>query len=155
MARLLLDALAAREELDLALRLVLDGARERSHGVEVLDLAARAELLVTGAPHGHVGVDAHRALFHLRVAHAGGQQDVAQLTHILLRLLGAAQIRTAHDLDERDAGAVVVDEGVVGAVDASVTTDVGVLPRVLFDVRSFDADAPTARQVEVAVDVRR
>jgi hypothetical protein len=55
------------------------------------------------------------------------------------------------DLDERDAGAVVVDERVVGIVDPPAAADVGGLAGVLFDVGALDADARAVGQLEVAV----
>ena len=89
---------------------------------------------------GDVGVDAHRALLHLGVGHAGGQEDRAQLAGVVLGLLAAAHVRLGHDLHERHARAVVVDEAVVGVVDASAATDVVELAGVLFDVGAGDAD---------------
>ena len=44
--------------------------------------------------------------------------------HVRARLLGAADVGPAHDLHQRHAGAVVVDERVVGLVDATAAADV-------------------------------
>ena len=78
----------------------------------------------------------------------------AQLGDVALRLLGAADVGPAHDLHERDAGAVVVDERVVGVVDATATADVRGLAGVLLHVRALDADA-RAVDLQLAVDADR
>ena len=67
------------------------------------------------------------------------------------RLLGAADVGPAHDLHQRDAGAVVVDERVVGLVDATAAADVQRLAGVLLEVRALDADA-RAVDLDPAVD---
>ena len=153
-AGLLADGLARLEQVDLAERLVVDGPAERAQRVEVLDLAAGAPGLA-GAVDRHVGVDPHRPLLHLGVGHAGGQEDRAQLDGVLLGLLGGAHVGLGHDLDQRDAGAVVVDEAVAGVVDATAAADVVELAGVLLDVGPGDADPQARRQVEVAGQVGR
>ena len=75
----------------------------------------------------------------------------AQLGDVPPRLLGAAHVGPRHDLQQRDAGAVVVDERVLGAVDATVAADVGGLAGVLLQVRPLDADDVPVGQLEVAV----
>ena len=139
MTGLLPHPLPCFEQIDLAPRFVLDGASEGPQRVEVLDLAPRPERRDVVVSHGNVGVDTHRTFLHARVGHLGGQQDVAQLAHILTLLLGPTKVWPAHDLDERHAGAVVVDQRIVGAVDAAVATDVRALAGVLLDVRPLDA----------------
>ena len=52
---------------------------------------------------------------------------------------------------QRHAGAVVVDERVVGVVDATAAADVQRLAGVLLEVRALDADA-RAVDLEPAVD---
>ena len=69
-ARFLHDLAAVLEDVDLALRLELDGLLHEAERVEVLDLAARAELVVAGLAHRDVGVAAERALLHVAVADA-------------------------------------------------------------------------------------
>ena len=91
-AGLLAHLLPRVEEVDLAQRLVVDGAAEGAQRVEVLDLAARAPGLA-GAVDGDVGVDAHRALLHLGVGHAGGEEDGAELAGVLLGLVARAACR--------------------------------------------------------------
>ena len=71
----------------------------------------------------------------------------SSLTYVS-RLLGGVDVGPAHDLDERHAGAVVVDQRIPGLVDAPAAADVRVLARVLFDVRPFDADAAAVAQLE-------
>ncbi len=152
---LLADRLAGLEHADLALRLVLDRTADRADRVDVLDLAARPEL-GAGQPDADVRVDAHGALLHLGVGRADGDEDRAELADVGLGLVGRPDVGTAHDLDERDAGTVEVDQREVAAVDATAApTDVGRLARVLLQVRAFDADADAAGQVEPAVDADR
>ena len=64
------------------------------------------------------------------------------------RLLAGAHDRPGDDLDERDAGAVVVDQRVVGAVDAAGrAADVQRLAGVLLHVGALDLDAEGLRSV--------
>ena len=78
----------------------------------------------TDRPHRHVGVDAQRALLHLHVGDTDREQRGAQLLDVTLRLFRGADVGLAHDLEQRDTGAVVVDERVVGIVDAAASADV-------------------------------
>ena len=139
----------------MAAGLVLDRSTERPHGVDVLEFAAGAQLVGADRPHRHVGVDPHRALFHLGVADIDGEEDVSQLRDVRLGVLDRADVGAAHDLDERHAGAVVVDQRVRGVVDAATATDVGGLPGVLFDVSSLDADHGAIGKGELPVGVGR
>ena len=75
----------------------------------------------------------------------------AQLFDIPLRLLGRTDVGLGHDLEQRHAGAVVVDERVLGVVDAAAATDVQRLAGVLFEVRTRDADALSVH-LELTVD---
>src|SRR5262249_2049152 len=59
----------------------------------------------------HVHVGAQVALLHVAVAGAEIAHDGTQLRDVGLGLLGGAQIRLRHDLHERHARAVEVDEG--------------------------------------------
>ena len=70
-------------------------------------------------------------------------------------LVRGAHVGPAHDLDQGHAGAVVVDQRVVGAVDAARGSGVGRLAGVLLHVGALDADPVAVGQVEVAVDVER
>ncbi len=109
-ASLLTHRAAGLEDVDLALRLVLDGAGDRAQGVEVLDLAPGTEHRRPGSPDRHVGVDPHRAFLHLAVGRTGGHQDGPQLGRVGASLGRGAQVGSAYDLDERHARAVVVDQ---------------------------------------------
>ena len=145
-AGLLAHDLAGLEQVDLPAGLVLDGPAERAHRVEVLDLAAGAERLAR-AVHADVGVDAHRALLHLGVGRADGDEDRPQLVDVLPGLLGAADVGPADDLDERHAGPVEVDQRGVAAVDpAAAAADVRRLAGVLLEVRPLDADPRCRRE---------
>ena len=95
--------------------------------------------------HGHVGVDTQRPLLHLRVGDAKLDDGLAQELEEPLRLLRRADVRRGHDLDERRAAAVVVDERRVGAADpARATADMNRLRGVLLEVSSNDPDHTVA-----------
>ena len=153
-ARLLHDALAGIQQRALPLDLVFECPADRTDRVHVLDLDLGAERLGALRAQRHVGVDAERALFHLHVGDADRLQDAAQLVHVGARLLRAAKVGPAHDLHEGDARPVVVDERVVGFVDAAAAADMDGLAGVLFHVRALDADAE-AVDLERPVDADR
>ena len=132
-ARLLVDLAAVLEDVDLAARLDLDRLLDEADGVDVLDLAARAEL-VAGLAHRDVDVGAQVALLHVAVAGAEVAQDGAQLVDVGLRLLGRAHVGPRHDLHQRHARAVEVDVGVVGVLV------VDRLAGVLLQMQALDAD---------------
>ena len=152
MARLLHDRVAELARGDLPLRLVLDRLHQRPQRVQVLDLAARPELL--GIPAGRTDTLASMrsepsSIFTSETPIASSV--AAQLFDVALRLLGRADVGLGDDLEQRHAGAVVVDERVLGVVDAAAAADVQRLAGVLFEVRARDADA-LAVDLELAVD---
>src|ERR1700683_5836979 len=76
--RLLLDCGAVLNEGDLPARLGLDRLADEANGVDVLDLAARAESF-SGPPHRDINVGAQIALLHVAVAGADVAQEGAAL----------------------------------------------------------------------------
>ena len=90
-------------------------------------------------PQRDVGVAAQRALLHVHVAHAELAQRRAQELQPLARLLGRAQVGLGHDLRQRRAAAVEVDDARVRAVDPTARADVDQLRRVLLQVHAVDA----------------
>ena len=147
------DLLARGVHVGLAGCLVLDGPAQRPQRVQVLDLTAGAQFGGPLAADRHVGVDPHRALLHLPVADATGHQDRTELGHVLAGLFGGADVRSRHDLQERNPSAVVVDEGVFGAVDtAGLTPYVGGLAGVLLQMGPLDADHVTRGELQGPVD---
>src|SRR6478609_9279165 len=74
------------------------------------------------------------SLFHVAVAGAEIAHDGAQLRDIGLGVLGRAQIRFRHDLHERDAGAIEVDEGHAGMPVVQRFSG------VLFEMQPLDPD---------------
>ena len=81
-------------------------------------------------------------------------EDRSQLAHVRPGLLRAANVRVAHDLHQRDAGAVVVDERVRRVVDPATSADVLGLAGVLFHVGALDAD-PGAVDLHPTLDADR
>ncbi len=154
-AGLLADRLTGFEHADLTLRLVLDGTADRTHRVDVLDLAPGAELGARST-HADVGVDAHRALLHLGVRCTDGDENRPEFAHVRLGLLRGADVGAADDLHERHPGPIEVDERVVAAVDpATGTAEMGRLAGVLLEVGTFDSDPEPVGQIEVTVDADR
>jgi hypothetical protein len=74
------------------------------------------------------------AFLHVAVAHFQVLQDRAQLAQIRASLGGSADIGLADDLEQRDAGAVVVDQAGVAVLI------VNVLAGVLLHVDAREAD---------------
>ena len=91
----------------------------------------------------HVRVAAQVAALHARLGDAERERDVADRRDVGLGELGGvglrAEDRLRDDLDERHAGAVVVDERVLGTLDATGrAADVRELAGVLLHVRALD-----------------
>ncbi len=138
---LLLDLAARLPDPDLALDLGVDPAGDEVERVHVLDLRARPQLVGAGRPDGDVGVDAQRPLLHLRVGDPELDDRLAQELEEPLRLLGGADVRRSHDLDERRAAAVVVDERGLGPADPPrASPDMHDLRCILLEVGAHDPD---------------
>ena len=163
--RLLHDAPTGGEDGRLALDLGSHGTLHRAQGVDVLGLRACAPGLA-GKVEGEIGIAAQRALLHLDVGYAEPPHDVAQLGDIGASDLGRESARAGHrlrdDLHERDPRTVVVDQGVVGPVDAARrTAGVRELAGVLFQVHPLDPHTHDHRtfirghrDIQVAVDAQ-
>ena len=138
--RLLLDLPPALPDADLPLDLRLDSARDEVERVHVLDLGARPELVGPLRSDGHIGVHAQGALLHLRVRDPELDDRLPQELEEPLRVVGAADVGSGHDLDERRPATVVVHERVVGSADPSAAAaDVDRLRRVLLQVSADDS----------------
>ena len=96
-------------------------------------------------PHRDVGVDAQRALLHLRIRDPQLDDGLAQELEEALRLVGRADVWRGDDLDQRRSAPVVVDERGVRASDtAGAPADMDGLGRVLFEMRPDDSDHTVA-----------
>ena len=73
-ARFLHHRATAFDQIDLAIRLMLDNLHHETHRVDVLCLGTRAEFLA-GFAHRDVHVGTHAALFHVAVTAADIAQD--------------------------------------------------------------------------------
>ncbi len=113
-ARLLRNAPAALEDVDVTLDFVLQRLLQKAEGIEVFYFDLGAEFAGAARAHADVGVAAQRAFFHVAVADAGVQQDLAQRGQIRVSLFGRAHIRLGHDFAQRRAAAVVIDVGLRG-----------------------------------------
>ena len=155
----LLDLGAGLPDSHLPRNLCVDPACDVRERVHVLDLAPGAQLVGARRAHGDVGVDAERALLHLRVRDPELDDRLPEELEEPLRLLRGVDVGRGDDLDERRPAAVVVDERVLGAADpARATPDVDVLRRVLLEVGTNDAYlmfSVLQWYDHVAVDARR
>ncbi len=132
--RLLHDRAALLEHLDLAPRLIFDDLHDEAHGIDVLRLRPRSELIARLA-HADIDVGAHGAFLHIAVARADIAEDRPQLPEISPCFRWRTHVRPRHDFHQRDARAIEVDVG-HGRVLV-----VHQLARVLLDVDALDADA--------------
>ncbi len=62
------------------------------------------------------GVAAERAFFHVAIADAGVEEDLAERGEVGVGLLGCAHVRLGDDFAERGAAAVVVDVCLLGGL---------------------------------------
>src|SRR5439155_20026664 len=149
---LLHDPAAARYDLDLARDLVLERALDRTEGVHVLDLGARAERVAAGRAHRDVGVAAKAAFLHVAVADLEILQGRAQRAEVRDGLGGTLQLGLADDLEQRHAGAVEIDDAGIGV------SVVDVLARVLLEMDAHQPHAlldPALREAHGAADADR
>src|SRR5690606_2231157 len=107
---------------------------DEAKGVDVLEFDARPELRFPLRANGDVCVTAEAPLLKVSVVHAGRNEDLAERLHVGDRLRARAQVGLADDLDERSAGAIQINSGVV-------PDTMHVLPRVLLHVNTRDAGA--------------
>src|SRR5699024_4891363 len=130
------------------------GAFDRAERVDVLRLRAGAQGSLGALPQGHVDVGADVALFHAGFGDVEGAEDVPQGSHIGGGHLGGPLPcpgdRVGDDLHARTTGAVVVDEGMVGTLDAAGRpTHVGVLSGVFLHVGALDGDGDDGTVLEL------
>ena len=142
---LLDDPAAGVEHGGLPLDLEPDRALHRTQRVDVLGLRARPPAAGPARRQRGVHVAAQRALFHPHVGDAQGPEQIPQLGDVGAggdgRVRAGSLDRLGHDLHQRDAGPVVVDERVLGAVDpAGGPAHVQRLAGVLLQVHPLDPD---------------
>ena len=139
--------------VDLALDLGLQAPLQEAEGVHVLELGLGAEGLPRPA-HRDVGVAAQRALLHVDVGDAQLLHQAAQLGEEGPGLFGRGDVGLAHDLHQRRAAPVEVDQRVVGPVDAARgAAGVDQLAGVLLHVHPGDAHPQVAAVLQLHVQV--
>ena len=109
-AGLLINDAALLEHLGLAADLVGKAVMQALKRVEVLELGLGAQLGLAAAAQRHIAVAAHGTLLHGAVRNAQRHKNATELLHKQASLLGRAQIGLGHELNQRRAAAVVVDE---------------------------------------------
>src|SRR5216684_9362744 len=87
-ACLLGDAAAGFEDADVALDFVFESFLEVAEGVEIFYFDLGAELFRTAGADAYVGVAAERAFFHVAIADAGIEHDLAERGEIGVGLFG-------------------------------------------------------------------
>src|SRR5258706_11925391 len=130
---------------------------DEAHGIDLLDLAARpqmleiaglAEFVIAAQPaHRHIHVGAHRAFVHIAVAGAQIADDGPQLSQEGGRFLAGAHVRLGHDLHQGDARTVEIDETVVGMLVVQA------FARVLLQMQPLNADPDGFAVLEVDQDL--
>ena len=101
---------------NLALDLVLQRFSNKAKRVDVLDFGLGAEFFLAARPHADVGVAAQRTFFHVAVADPGVKNDFFKPREVFVSLLWRAHVGFADDLDQRHAGAVQIDGGLMGGI---------------------------------------
>ena len=135
---------------------------ERSE-FDVLRLGPGARAAGAARRQRRVHVAAQRCLFHPDIRDAERAHQIPQLRHVAAgdgrRQSTGALDRLGDDLHQRDAGPVVVDERVLGAVNpAGRAADVQRLAGVFFQVHPLDGDPELTavhRDVEPALGAQR
>jgi hypothetical protein len=107
--RLLDDAPAVFNQLNLPLDLVFERLFQVTEGVDVLHFGFRPEPLLPCRANRHVRIAAKAPLFHVAVIDAKPDQDVAEPLEELRGFRCGAHIRLGDDLNQRHAASVVVD----------------------------------------------
>ncbi len=120
--------------------------------VDVLELGLHAKLCRAGPADRDVRLGAQLALFHLGFRRADRPEQGAERDGVVAGFVGGPQVRLAHDLHQRRAGSVQVDERLRRLVQ--LVAGVDELARVLLQVDAPDADAP-AVELEMTVDAHR
>ena len=131
--------------------LVLDGANDRAEAVEVLHLDDRGGHRASVAKRQHavdVGLEADVALLQHAKACAHEPHGVAEPAAEGLDLFCAREVGLGDDLEQRGAGAVEVNDGVVDGLPARRFVEQ--LARVFFEVCARDA-YPRARSIELGL----
>ena len=158
--RLLGDPAAACQNRSLSGDLVPQRPLDTAQRVDVLGLGAGAKGRRTDRPQRNVGVAAQRTLLHPHIGYTERTQQVAQHRHVRPRhlwRLGAGTLdRLRHDLDQRYPGPVVVQQRIVGAVDAAGgAAHVQRLAGVFLHVGTLDARSGSSRRQGLPQSTRR
>ena len=152
-AGLLDDPAATVEHLGLPDDLVTDGALDRTDRVEVLGLRTGAELLGAPRTQGNVGIAAQLALLHAGLGDPQSAQQLTQFSDVSPRHRCRPDVGLGDDLDQRNTGPVVVEQGMRRSVDTAVAaTDVQRLSGVFFHMDTGDSD-PMGLTVDLDIQV--
>ena len=137
-AGLLKNTPAGFEHADVAFYFILEGFLEIAEGVEVFYFDLGTEFFCAEQADADIGVTAERAFFHVAVADAGVEHDLAKRGEIGVGLVWSAHVRLGDDFAEGRAAAVVVDVGLSGGLRKPF---VQIFCGVFFEMQASDADA--------------
>src|SRR5262249_12561125 len=106
-----------------------------------------AELTTSLRSERDVRVTAKTALFHVAITHLDVLQDRMQIPQVRTSFFRRPHIRLTHDFQQRDSGAIEVNEAgvAVGIVD--------VLPGIFFHMNASEAYAFRLLPIDVDVDI--
>ena len=154
MASFLLNHFTIGDQRNLPTCLVIDCTPKRSNRVHILNFTAGAELFARPT-NTHVCVDPHRAFLHACIGGTNFNENRSEFIDVLSRLLRGSDIRSTHDLDERHAGTIEIDERALASMNSTRTANVGALAGVFFEVCSLDADDDAVSNFKMTVNVER
>ena len=137
-ARLLRDRPARLKHFGLPRNLKGDRLLDGAEGVHVLHLGARAERCILAWTNRDICLDAHLPVLHLGVGCTDRAQQESKLFGVASGRLSVANVGFGHDLKERDARTVVVDQA--GALPVTPLL-VAKTSRILFEMGAANAHA--------------
>ena len=118
-ARFLGNAAAGFEHADVALDFVFNGFLKIAERIEIFHFDLGAKFFCAAQADADIGVATERAFFHVAVADAGVEHDLAKRGEVGVGLFGRAHVRLGNNFAEGRAAAIVVDVGFVGGLRKS------------------------------------
>ena len=144
-ARFLVDGSAGLDDLNLAARLVINRLANEPHRVDVLNLAARAQLSARAA-HRDIHIGAKITLLHIAVTCAQSADNTAQLFNIGRRLFRRAHIRLGDNLHQRHTRTVQINVSFRGR-----KVMYG-FPRILLQMEALNANTNRLAYITVCIN---
>src|SRR2546425_1837163 len=137
-ARFLREAAAGFENAGVACDFVFERFLQETEGVEILYFDLGAEFFRAAQADADVSIAAERAFFHVAIANASVEEDLAERGEVGMGLFGRAHVGLGDDFGERGAAAVVIHIRLSGGLREAF---VKVFCGVVFGMEARDADA--------------